>query len=111
MNKAIRVLLPIGSVVALLLLGWLSFQVAHRDFPDRPTNFAVGMALGTLIMPVLFSFVAGFVKRSFSEDKRYDWRMFHIFLISFSFLTLIGKYAELYGEPKEKQEQTEQPAE
>ena len=105
MKKLLTYLLPGLSLLAIAVLFYLSYLVALEKYPDKAPGFAAGISIGNLLMPLIFSFIAGFIKRSFSENKKYDWRMFHLFLISFCFLSIIGKYAELYGEEKEKTEE------
>ena len=94
MSILTKYVLPVLSVLTALTLCWLTFQVGKLDKPGLATGYYTGLAIGNLIMPLLFSTIAGFIKRSMSKDKQYDWRMFHIFLISFCFLSVIGKFAE-----------------
>jgi hypothetical protein len=106
-----KYILPALSVVALAALYVIAFMVGRLNHPDLPAGHATGFAIGTLIYPLIGALLAILVKKTTMGAKAYDWRMFHIFLISFCFLSIFGKYAEYYdkthgGVQKEQTEQT-----
>ena len=99
----IKYILPTVAALLVGLLFWLTVEVGAIDKPEMPASYYIGMAIGNLLMPLLFAGIAGFIKRSFSKDTAYNWRMFYIFLISFTFVSVLGKYSEWQA-----QRQTEQ---
>ena len=106
-----KYLLPILSSVAAIGLFVLAYLVGRLNHPDLPSGHAVGFAIGTMLFPLAGSLLAILVKKTTMGLKTYDWRMFHLFFVSFCFLSIFGKYAEYYdkthgGATKEKTEQT-----
>jgi hypothetical protein len=95
MGKNVIYVLAAVSAAVMAGLCYLTYEVGVLLKPGQPIGYYVGLAIGGLIMPVIFAAIAGAIKRSFSEDKSYDWQMFHIFLISFCLLSVLGKYGQL----------------
>jgi hypothetical protein len=101
MGKNVIYVLSAVSTAVMAGLCYLTYEVGVLLKPGQPFGFYVGLAIGGLIMPIVFAAISGAIKRSFSADKSYDWQMFHIFLISFCLLSVFGKYGQLQME-KEK---------